>query len=27
LCQALFSTFDDIQRRPESILGLVNRFS
>lgn len=27
LCQALFATFDDIQRRPESILGLVNRFS
>jgi transposase len=27
LCQALFATFDDIQRHPESILGLVSRFS
>lgn len=27
LCQALFATLDDIQRRPESILGLVSRFS
>ena len=27
LCQALFATFDDIQRCPESILDLVNRFS
>jgi transposase len=27
LCHVLFATFDDIQRRPESILGLVKRFS
>lgn len=27
LCEALFATFDDIQQNPESILGLVNRFS
>ncbi len=27
LRQALFATFEEIQRRPESILGLVNRFS
>ena len=27
LCETLFATFDDIQRRPESILGLVKRFS
>lgn len=27
LCEALFATFEDIQRHPESILGLVKRFS
>ena len=27
LCQALFETFDQIQRNPQSILGLVKRFS
>jgi transposase len=27
LCEALFATFDDIQQNPESILGLVSRFS